>query len=144
MGYKEDILEWAKYVSIPQKAIGGFPVCPFAKNAAPFDIVVTDVDNIVPPDITVELVIFLIPITTPIEVALAACDRLKEQYSDFAFLLDYHSKETFINGARTNNGKHNLILCQNRAKLSEAREKLVKTDYYSYWDAMYLSEIMSA
>jgi len=33
-------------------------------------------------------------------------------------------------------------LCQPREELTEARKKLAKTDYYSYWDKYYLREVL--
>ena len=43
---------------------------------------------------------------------------------------------------QTNNGKYNLVLCQPRKDLTEARKKLAKTEYYDYWDKNYLEEVL--
>ena len=43
---------------------------------------------------------------------------------------------------QTNNGKYNLVLCQPRKDLTEARKKLGKTNYYDYWDEKYLQEVL--
>ena len=69
------------------------------------------------------------------------CERLAELYPDMIFLPD-STRETFINGVQTNNGKYNLILCQSKKKLLDARRQLAKTDYYTFWDPEYLREIV--
>jgi hypothetical protein len=60
------------------------------------------------------------------------------------FLPDPKDKYTEINGVQTNNGEHNLILCQWRDNLDKARAKLQKTTYYTHWASEYLKEILSA
>jgi hypothetical protein len=65
-------------------------------------------------------------------------------YPDMVFLPDPKDRYTEINGVQTNNGNYNLILCQWRDKLDNARSKLQKTSYYTYWAEEYLKEILSA
>ena len=64
-------------------------------------------------------------------------------YKDIIFLPDHKDRYTEINGVQTNNGKHNLLLCQWRDNLNKAREKLAGTNYYSFWNEEYLQEILN-
>ena len=68
---------------------------------------------------------------------------LSWQYPDIIFLPDHKDRKTFINGVQTNNGKHNLLLCQLRSRLKIARDKLKKSNYYSFWTEDYLKEILN-
>ena len=70
------------------------------------------------------------------------CSELNEKYLDLIFLPDHKNRDTYINGVKTNNGNHNIILCQPKKKLKDARAALKKTDYYTYWDKEYLKEIL--
>ena len=58
------------------------------------------------------------------------------------FIADHRKSNTKINGIPTSNGKYNLVLCQPREELTEARKKLAKTNYYDYWDKNYLEEVL--
>ena len=137
-----DIREWIKRISIPHEKIGGFAVCPFAKKAtyevravhSPADIVISEQDF--------DVVIYGLddPITE--QQMMDACRELNIQYPNLVFLPDHKDRNTYINGVQTNNGKHNLILCQRRDKLKDARIKLSATSYYTFWDKEYLKEIM--
>jgi hypothetical protein len=55
-------------------------------------------------------------------------EKYNQQYPDIIFLPDHKDRKTFINGVQTNNGKHNLLLCQLRSRLKIARDKLKKAE----------------
>ena len=69
-------------------------------------------------------------------------DDFNRVYQNYKFIADHRKSKTFINGVQTNNGKYNLVLCQPRKDLTEARKKLAKTEYYDYWDKNYLEEVL--
>ena len=71
-----------------------------------------------------------------------AVDDYNRNYSDYKFIADHGKTKTYIQGIQTSNGKYNLVLCQPRKELSDARKKLSKTDYYKYWDKSYLKEVL--
>lgn len=140
---KQDIQDWATYVGLPQKELGGMAVCPFARASMQlYEVEIRDsLKGIVPPQAEFELVINVVPANVTVEELLAECSLLAQTYPSMIFLPDHRDRATNINGVQTNNGKHNLILCQPKDKLLAAREKLAKTAYYSYWDKEYLKEI---
>ena len=82
----------------------------------------------------VEVAIFVLDDSHTLEELLERCRELNEAYPDYIFLEDHKDDPSYINGIQTNNGKYNLILCQNKEKLLKARESLKSTRYYSYWD----------
>ena len=71
-----------------------------------------------------------------------AVDDYNRNYPDYKFIADHGKTKTYIQGIQTNNGKYNLVLCQPRKELTEARKKLAKTEYYDYWDKNYLEEVL--
>ena len=71
-----------------------------------------------------------------------AVDDYNRNYPNYKFIADHGKTKTYIQGIQTNNGKYNLVLCQSRKELTEARGKLAKTNYYDYWDKNYLKEVL--
>ena len=71
-----------------------------------------------------------------------AVDDYNRNYPNYKFIADHGKTKTYIQGIQTNNGKYNLVLCQSRKELTEARKKLAKTNYYDYWDKNYLEEVL--
>jgi len=141
---KNDIKQWAEYVGLPQKQLGGLAVCPFARaHLNSYDVTfVENLDQIRAPAHDFELIIFVVMAAVDAGSLHDFCIRLGQHDSKYIFLPDHKDKKTFINGVQTNNGKHNLVLCQPLEKLNLARLKLKKTLYYSYWDKDYLNEIL--
>ncbi len=141
---KNDIRQWAEYVGLPQKQLGGLSLCPFARaHLNSYDVtIVQNLNEIHVPTNDFELVIFVILAPVDVNALHDFCNQLGKENQNYVFLPDHKDKHTFINGVQTNNGKHNLVLCQPFEKLNLAREKLKKTLYYSYWDKDYLNEIL--
>jgi len=138
---KEDIKNWIAYISTPSDSLGGFSVCPYAKGAE-YDIIKTDGSDIDPPPWDFELIIYVLPEFWSEDNLVSLAVEYNRIYNDLVFLPDHKDRNTFINGVQTNNGKHNLLLCQWRDSLNQARDKLSKTVYYSFWDKDYLEEIL--
>ena len=55
----------------------------------------------------------------------------------------YYLFSDFIKEVKTGNGYVPLIIAQTKKELLSARERLSKTEYYSYWDKEYLQEIFN-
>jgi len=141
MDINTDINNWITHLSTKQVLLGGLSVCPFAKNSD-FEIVVTDGSNIDPPPWDFELIIYVLPSNYTQEEVCAISQEYNKLNQDMIFLPDHKDRYTELNGIQTNNGKHNLILCQWRDNLNSAREKLANSTYYSFWDQDYLKEIL--
>jgi hypothetical protein len=142
MDIKEDIKKWVEHLSTKQVLLGGFSVCPYSKNAE-YEIIHTAGDDIDPPPWDFELIIYVLPDDYTEKEVLEITDLYNQIHSDLVFLPDPKDRYTEINSVQTNNGKHNLILCQWRDNLNEARSKLINTPYYSFWNEDYLNEILN-
>ena len=141
MDIKKDIQSWIEHLSTKQIMLGGFSVCPFAKKAE-FEIVHTDGSDINPPPWDFDLLIYVLPDDYTQEELFSIAREYGKISPSLIFLPDHKDKYSEINGVQSNNGKHNLILCQWRDSLNSARQKLKNTEYYQYWAVEYLDEIM--
>jgi hypothetical protein len=142
IGAKEsDIKDWIKKVSEVRPELGGFSICPFAKKAN-YKILEIDVDKIYPIE-GYDVIIYIIN-ENDLSIINEWVSFYNKKYQDWLFFEDCASRDTFINGVQTNNGKYNLILGQPKEKLRKFREILKKTNYYSYWTEDYYNEIMSS
>jgi hypothetical protein len=142
MDIKEDIAQWIEHLSTKQILLGGYSVCPFAKNSD-YEIITTTGSDIDPPPWDFELIIYALPLHyTSIEV-IEIANEYNKIFTDLVFLPDPKDRYTELNGVQTNNGKHNILLCQWRDNLEKARSKLLNTAYYSFWSQDYLDEILS-
>lgn len=141
MDIKSDINDWINHLTAKQVMLGGFSVCPYAKNAE-YGIVETDGSNIDPPPWDFELLIYVLPKEWTQDELNQLAKEYTKIFPSLIFLPDHRDRYTEINGVQTNNGKHNLLLCQWRDNLDSARKRLAETTYYSFWDENYLKEIM--
>jgi hypothetical protein len=141
MDINADISNWITHLSTKQVLLGGLSICPFAKNSN-YEIVFTDGTTIAPPPWDFELIIYVLPGDYTADELYAIASEYNKLLQDMIFLPDHKDRYTEINGIQSNNGKHNLILCQWRDNLNVAREKLVSTPYYGFWDQEYLKEIL--
>ena len=140
MSKKEYILQWIHKISEIRPELGGFAVCPYAKSAS-YEIIDTHVREIRPFG-SYDVIIFVVEDDLGLDVIQKWVKFYNDTYPSWKFFEDCASYDTFIRGIQTNNGKYNLILAQPTEKLRFFREKLAKTDYYSYWDDEYLREIL--
>jgi hypothetical protein len=137
-----DITAWISRISEPREEIGGMPVCPFA-NRSEYEIIETDGGDVNPPPWDFELIIYKLPDHYTEYEIIELTKEYNTLHTDMIFLPDPKGCYTEINGVQTNNGIHNLILCQWRDNLEKARNKLRNTTYYSYWADKYLQEILN-
>jgi hypothetical protein len=138
---REHIKEWILKISLPQDNLGGMAICPYAKSAQ-FDLVESDGLDLSPPPWHFEIIIYKLPDSFTEQQLFDLAKKANFDFDDTIYLPDHKDRNTFINGVQTNNGKYNLILCQPKEKLKTARYKLMKTNYYSFWDKDYLNEIL--
>jgi hypothetical protein len=127
--------------------LGGLSVCPYAARAG-YKIL-----NRVKKPIkferdqplldTVDVLLYLKEFRMKKKDMYKLCDQLNDTHKEYVFLADHWDTETNIKDVRTNNGLYNLILCQKRSKLENARNFLRSKNYYSYWSKKYLKDVMS-
>ena len=134
------ILHWISQISKIRPELGNFSICPYASGAN-FSIQEQKLSRIVP-NSDFDVVIYIVEDNITANFLYDAVDDYNSNYPDYKFIADHGKTKTYIQGIQTSNGKYNLVLCQSRKELTEARKKLAKTDYYSYWDKDYLEEVL--
>ena len=134
------ILHWIGQLSKIRPELGNFAICPYASKAN-YKIVEEKLSQIVPnPDY--DVIIYVVEDNMSAQFLYDAVDDYNRNYSDYKFIADHGKTKTYIQGIQTSNGFFNLVLCQPRKELTEARKKLAKTNYYNYWDQNYLKEVL--
>ena len=134
------ILHWIDQLSKIRPELGNFAICPYASKAN-FSIIDNKLSQIVPkPDF--DVVIYVVEDNISAQFLYDAVDDYNRNYPEYKFIPDHGKTKTYIQGIQTSNGLYNLILCQPRKELTEARKKLARTDYYNYWDKSYLKEVL--
>ena len=134
------ILEWIRKISKVRPELGNFSICPYASGAN-FSIQEQKLCQIVP-NSNFDVIIYIVEDNIDSNFLYDAVDDYNHNYPDYKFIADHGKTKTYIQGIQTSNGKYNLVLCQPREELTEARKKLAKTNYYDYWDKNYLKEVL--
>ena len=134
------ILHWIGQLSKIRPELGSFAICPYASKAK-FAIFEEKLCRIMPND-EYDVIIYIVEDDIDKQFLYDAVDDYNHNYSDYKFIADHGKTKTYIQGVQTSNGKYNLVLCQPRKELTEARKKLAKTNYYDYWDKNYLEEVL--
>ena len=134
------ILHWIRQISKIRPELGNFSICPYASGAN-FCIQQQKLCKIVP-NSDYDVIINVVEDDIDADSLYNAVDDYNRNYPNYKFIADHAKTKTYIQGIQTNNGKYNLVLCQPRNELTEARKKLSKTNYYNYWDKNYLKEVL--
>ena len=134
------ILHWIGQLSKIRPELGNFAICPYASKAN-YKIVEEKLSQIVP-NPNYDVIIYVVEDNMSAQFLYDAVDDYNRNYSDYKFIADHGKTKTYIQGIQTSNGFFNLVLCQPRKELTEARKKLAKTNYYDYWDENYLKEVL--
>ena len=134
------ILRWIQEISKIRPELGNFAVCPYASSAN-FNIQEQKLSQIMP-NTDFDVIINIVEDDIDANSLYDAVDDYNRNYPNYKFIADHGKTKTYIQGIQTNNGKYNLVLCQSRNELTEARKKLAKTNYYDYWDKNYLKEVL--
>ena len=134
------ILHWIGQLSKIRPELGNFAICPYASGAK-FDIIEEKLCQIMPRD-DFDVIIYVVEDNIDAQFLYDAVDDYNRNYPDYKFIADHGKTKTYIQGVQTSNGKYNLVLCQPREELTEARKKLAKTKYYDHWEQNYLEEVL--
>ena len=134
------ILHWIGQLSKIRPELGNFAICPYASGAK-FDIIEEKLCQIMPRD-DFDVIIYVVEDNIDAQFLYDAVDDYNRNYPDYKFIADHGKTKTYIQGIQTSNGKYNLVLCQPREELTEARKKLAKTEYYDHWEQNYLEEVL--
>ena len=130
-GRVEAVKDWIKELTVKREELGGFSICPYAFSA------LVHVEERALSDVALiegfDVVVFIVEDDISVASMLQKIAELNMIYRDYIWLDDHKEETTYINGVQSNFGKANLILCQQRDKLLQARETLHKTNYYTYW-----------
>lgn len=125
------VKEWIKNISVKREELGGFSICPYAFSAS------VHIEERALSEVTLiegfDVVIYIIEESISVASMLQRVAELNMLYPDYMFLDDHKEESTYLNGVKSNYGEDNLILCQKRNKLLQAREVLSQTEYYNYW-----------
>lgn len=141
------LTNWIDLVATPLPELNGMATCPFAKQAKRNQVLIEKINmlDIAPPTTDdFEVIMYVVEDSIDPETLLAQANLLNSQYPNLVFLADHPLDpiDTGVATAHSSNGKYNLLLCQPKVKLTEARKKLVKSSYYSFWNPEYLKRIM--
>ena len=134
------ILHWIQEISKIRPELGNFSICPYASGAN-FSIQEQKLSRIAPND-DFDVIIYVVEDNLEAQFLYDTVDDYNRIYPDYKFISDHGKTKTYIQGIQTSNGKYNLVLCQSRNELTEARKKLAKTNYYDYWEKNYLKEVL--
>ena len=134
------ILHWIQEISKVRPELGNFSICPYASGAN-FSIQEQKLSQIAPND-DFDVIIYIVEDSLDAQFLYDTVDDYNRSYPDYKFIPDHRKTKTYIQGIQTSNGKYNLVLCQSRNELTEARKKLAKTNYYDYWEKNYLEEVL--
>ena len=134
------ILHWVKQLSKLRPEIGNFSICPYASGAN-FQIIEEKLYKITP-NSEYDVIIYVVEDDISADFLYDAVDDYNRNYPEYRFIADHGKTKTYIQGIQTGNGKYNLVLCQPRKELTEARKKLAKTTYYDHWNKNYLEEVL--
>ena len=135
-----DVVEWMAKIVKLQKGFNGVAICPYAKNAS-WSIVECEGMNIDVDQCQQEVTIFVLPKKISKSRLETYASKLKKQYPKFVFLPDHRQAKTKMKNITTSNGKHNLLLVQQRKKLNDARKNLDKGSYYNNMTVEYKNKL---
>jgi hypothetical protein len=150
---EKDLINWIQKISEKKDELGGFNICPFAKKALDdkkvfWSYIGQECEAYIlryieaTPDFEV-IVFYNLKKNLKDDDLKSIIAELQSKRNDMIFLKDHPDNPGNINGINTSNNEYPTILVQPRVKLEEARDKLMKTNYYDYWSEEYKKEILN-
>ena len=148
-----DILNWCEtFVEVPHPSLGGWPPCPFARQARLNNTVqiLTGADPYF--DLknrarwgmgAYEVIVYVYdPAEWPYERFHAAIQDANEEFllaRDILALEDHPADVEDVNGVIMNQGKYALVLVQSLSKLNTAAKQMGSKGFYHAWPEEYLT-----
>ena len=147
------LLKWMEeFVEVPHPSLGGWPPCPFARQARlsrNIDIrqgnsVYEDCVSLVNYDWAKEVVVFWYAHIDP-ESFIDSVNRANSILlsNDIVALEDHPATEEIIAGIKMNFGLCPIIVLQKNSKLNSAAEQLKEKGYYHSWSQEDIDKIVS-
>jgi hypothetical protein len=147
------LLKWMEeFVELPHPSLGGWPPCPFARQARlskNIDIrqgqdPYADCTSIIDYDWSKEVIIFWYDYADP-ESFIDATNRANSVLlsKDIVALEDHPATEEIIAGIKMNFGLCPIIVLQKNSKLNQAADQLKEKGYYHTWTQADLDKIVT-
>jgi hypothetical protein len=151
---EKNISDWVDKVSEKRPELDGKAICPFARKAYDdgkvfWSYINYEAEMYIESYIDsfkqdYELIAFInLGKNLTNDECISIIKSLNKKYSEIIFLKDHPDDPGYIKGLFTGNGEFPIILAQPKDKLNLARQKLLKTGYYKFWDEEYRKEIWS-
>jgi hypothetical protein len=150
-----DILTWSEnFVEVPHPALGGWPPCPFARQARLNNTmqVLTGADPYF--DLRnrarwgmgqYEVIVYAYdPAEWPYQRFHAMIEQAQTEFllsHDLIALEDHPDAVEDVGGVIMNQGKYALVLVQSLSKLNDAAAQLAHKGFYHGWPESYLTEL---
>jgi len=147
------LLKWMEeFVEVPHPSLGGWPPCPFARQARlsrnidirqgqdPFD----DCTSLLDYDWAKEVLVFWYDEIDP-ELFIDSVNRANDILlaKDIVALEDHPATEEIISGVKMNFGLCPIIVLQKNSKLNQSADQLREKGYYHTWSQSDLDKIVS-
>jgi hypothetical protein len=147
------LLKWMEeFVEVPHPSLGGWPPCPFARQARltrnidikPGTDPYVDCVNLIDYDWAKEVVVFWYNDIDP-ESFIDSVNRANSLLlaNDIVALEDHPDTEEIIAGVKMNFGLCPIIVLQKNSKLNTAADQLKEKGYYHSWTQEDIDKIVS-
>jgi len=151
----QDILNWSEtFVEVPHPLLGGWPPCPFARQARLNQTIEILIGQDPYLDLRnrarwgmgkYEVIVYAYDATewTPTRFQSAVESANKEYllHRDLIALEDHPQSVEDINGVIMNQGQYALVLVQSLGKLNTATQQLASKGFYHGWPNGYLDDL---
>jgi hypothetical protein len=149
---KKHILDWSEtFVERPHPALGGWPPCPYARQAR----LAGTIDIVIGHDPYIDLksqggwgmgrhevIIYVYePTKWPYSQFHQCIEQANQDFllpQDLIALEDHPDDAEIVNGIGMNQGTYALALVQSRSKLDAAAKQMASKDFYHAWPESYL------
>jgi hypothetical protein len=149
---RSDILAWSEtFVERPHPALGGWPPCPYARQARLAGTVDVVIGHNPYFDLktrsqwgmgTHEVIVYVYdPNEWPYQHFHQHIESANQEWllpADLLALEDHPADAEIVNGVTMNQGTYALALCQSRSKLDAAAAQMASKGFYHAWPESYL------
>jgi hypothetical protein len=154
---RQDIFTWSEtFVERPHTALGGWPPCPYARQARLAGTVDVVIGHNPYFDLktrsqwgmgTHEVIVYVYdPAEWPYEHFHECVESANREFllaKDLLALEDHPADAEIVNGVCMNQGAYALALCQSRSKLDAAAAQMASKGFYDTWPEPYLESLFA-